>query len=90
MAYIRSVRGQRSRILGAPGWACHLSILKPHPPWIAPEPYHRMYHPDEVDPPVRAAAPADEAAAHPWLECELNSSPLLRPQQVVHRTPWAD
>jgi hypothetical protein len=43
MKYVRSVRGQRSRILGAPGWALHLSLLKPHPPWIAPAPYHTMY-----------------------------------------------
>jgi arylsulfatase A-like enzyme len=72
LRYVRSVRGHRSRILGAPGWALHLSLLKPHPPWIAPAPYNTMYHPDDVDPPVRAdGGPAAEAAAHPWLEMHL-------------------
>ena len=38
-------------------WFAHLSFLKPHPPLVAPAPYHALYHPDEVPPPVRAREP---------------------------------
>lgn len=37
-------------------WLCHLSYIKPHWPYIAPEPYASMYGPQDVLPPVRAQA----------------------------------
>jgi arylsulfatase A-like enzyme len=52
-------------------WCAHLSFLKPHPPLVAPAPWHALYHPDEVPPPVRAATPEAEASAHPWLATKL-------------------
>ena len=55
-------------IEGRSGWCVHLSLLRPHPPWIAPEPYNRLYPPGELPPFKRAADPADEAAQHPYLE----------------------
>ena len=32
-------------VAGRQPWALHLSLLRPHPPWLAPEPYNAMYHP---------------------------------------------
>jgi arylsulfatase A-like enzyme len=45
----------------------HLSLLRPHPPFVAPAPYNAMYDPAAVPGFKRAASPADEAAQHPWL-----------------------
>jgi arylsulfatase A-like enzyme len=56
-------------------WFAHLSYIKPHPPLVAPAPYHARYHPDEVPPPVRAPTLAEEAAAHPWLAAKLALPP---------------
>ena len=35
-------------------WHCHLSYIKPHWPYIVPEPYHDMYGVDDIQPLVRA------------------------------------
>jgi arylsulfatase A-like enzyme len=40
---------------GAP-WCIHLSLIKPHWPYIAPAPYHALYGPGDVPPPVRSEA----------------------------------
>ena len=37
-------------------WCLHLSYIKPHWPYIAPAPYHRLHSRDHVLPPVRADA----------------------------------
>jgi arylsulfatase A-like enzyme len=41
---------------GRDGWLCHLSFIKPHWPYIVPDPYHDMYGPDSWKPPVRSQA----------------------------------
>ncbi len=69
----------------AEGWFVHLSYLRPHPPYIAPEPYNAMYDPDSVPPFRRASSLAAEAAQHPWLAWQLaksHAAPLPE-----HRTP---
>ena len=53
-------------------WFVHLSYLSPHPPFIAPEPYHAEYDPADVPLPVRAATPAVEAKQHPYLDYYLH------------------
>ncbi len=35
-------------------WCCHLSYIKPHWPYIVPEPYHDMYGPQHFLRPVRS------------------------------------
>ncbi len=52
-------------------WFVHISYLAPHPPFVAPEPYHALYEPSDVPPPVRAASPEIEAKQHPWLAYHL-------------------
>lgn len=47
--YIRSRRGGR--------WALHLSLWRPHPPWVNPAPYHAMYPADDSAPSCRPPSP---------------------------------
>ena len=61
-------------------WCVHLSLLRPHPPWIAPEPYNRLYPPGRLAAPVKCATVADEARQHPWLAHQLER-PLFRAPQ---------
>lgn len=61
---------------GAEGpWCCHLSYIKPHWPYIVPEPYHDMFGPEHVLPPVRTQAEFDNA--HPVLKAFMES-PMSR------------
>ena len=48
---------------GEDPWLLHLSYFKPHWPYIAPEPYHSMYGPDQVLPANRSVE--ELANAHP-------------------------
>ena len=41
-------------------WFLHLGYYRPHPPFIAPEPYNSLYRPEDMPRPVRAASPAEE------------------------------
>lgn len=49
-------------------WSLHLSLLRPHPPWIAAEPWNTRYDPAAMP----ASINADGAAGivHPWLTRE--------------------
>jgi arylsulfatase A-like enzyme len=53
-------------------FVAHLSILRPHPPFIAPEPYNAMYDPRAVPGFARRATPDEEATQHPWLAHQLS------------------
>ncbi|MDN2566330.1 alkaline phosphatase family protein [Aquibium sp. A9E412] len=48
---------------GPAPWLCHLSYIKPHWPYIVPAPYHAMYGPADVLPPVRSNG--ERADPHP-------------------------
>ena len=52
-------------------WILHLSLLRPHPPWIASEPWNRLYDPEAMPPPMRCETAEAEAAQHPWLAYQL-------------------
>lgn len=56
-------------------WCAHVSYLRPHPPYLAPEPYHDLFDPADVPPPVRRATPDDEAALHPFVAAALFITP---------------
>lgn len=45
----------------------HLSLLRPHPPWVAPAPYNSMYPPGELDDFIRSDNREMEAEQHPFL-----------------------
>jgi arylsulfatase A-like enzyme len=46
-------------------WCAHISYIKPHWPYIVPEPYHNMYGVDQIPAPVRHQMELDEP--HPVL-----------------------
>ncbi len=48
-------------------WFLHLGFYRPHPPFIAPAPYHAMYDPADMPAPIRRDTWQDEAAQHPLL-----------------------
>ena len=52
-------------------WCMHLSYIKPHWPYIVPEPYCDMYGANQVLPPVRSQAEFDNA--HPILKAFMSS-----------------
>lgn len=54
------------------GFCIHLSLLRPHPPWIAPEPYNRLYAPDDLADLVRAPTIEAERRQHPYLDWTLH------------------
>ena len=45
------------------GWFVHVSFLRPHPPWVAPEPWHSGFAPADMPEPAPAAA-----FDHPYLD----------------------
>lgn len=53
------------------GWFAHLSFLKPHPPFVAAEPWYSLVPAATLPSPVRAATVEAEAALHPWLAAHL-------------------
>ncbi|GAH88768.1 unnamed protein product, partial [marine sediment metagenome] len=55
-------------------WFLHISYLKPHRPYLAPEPYNRLYHPDDVPDFKRASSPEEEANQHPFLAFQLEKN----------------
>lgn len=55
-------------------WFLHVSYLRPHPPFVVPEPYNRMYDPEDVPPPRGAPSLDEEARQHPWLAYRLTQS----------------
>ncbi|WP_170326464.1 sulfatase-like hydrolase/transferase [Ruegeria arenilitoris] len=52
-------------------WCCHLSFIKPHWPYIVPEPYASMYGPEHVLPVVRSEAERENA--HPVLRAFMDT-----------------
>jgi len=62
-----------SREMGDRPWFAHISFLRPHPPFIAPAPYNRMYDPDDMPEFVRAPSLEEESASHPFLAYSFES-----------------
>ncbi|WP_271274507.1 alkaline phosphatase family protein [Aliamphritea hakodatensis] len=55
-------------------WFIHLSWIKPHPPFVAPEPYNSMYDPADVDMPVRHGSIGQEMEQHPYVDFYLRNA----------------
>lgn len=47
-------------------WFAHVSLIRPHPPFVVPAPYNTMYGPEEGPGFARAASLEAEAALHPY------------------------
>ncbi|MCQ4160105.1 alkaline phosphatase family protein [Roseomonas sp. GC11] len=52
-------------------WFLHLGYWRPHPPFIAPEPYNTMYSPAQMPALHRRPTWQEEAAQHPLLDFYL-------------------
>lgn len=52
-------------------FVAHLSLLRPHPPFVAPEPWNAMYDPADVPGFSRKTTPDEEGKQHPWLADQL-------------------
>jgi arylsulfatase A-like enzyme len=57
----------------------HLSLLRPHPPFVAPEPYNQLYDPAAVRGFRRKTNAEEESAQHPWLAYQLNRKAFRAP-----------
>ncbi len=52
-------------------WFAHISFLRPHPPFIVPEPFNTMYDPEDGPDLVRHDTRKAEAAQHPFMAYRL-------------------
>ncbi len=55
-------------------WFLHISYLRPHPPYLAPEPYNEMYHPDDVPSCVSGSSVEEKEKKHPYLKFLLDKN----------------
>lgn len=65
LTYLRG-RGERP-------WFLHLGYWRPHPPFIAPEPYNRLFDAADMESPLRAESWEAEAEQHPLLRFYLEN-----------------
>lgn len=61
-------------------WILHLSLLRPHPPWIASAPWNSFYDPEHMPVPTRRVSAVEESAQHPWLAYQLRHPLYLAPE----------
>ncbi len=60
-------------------WFAHAAYIRPHPPFVAPTPYHAFVDPADVEPPVRRDTWEEEARQHPLLEGAIAIAALRGP-----------
>ena len=65
-------------------WLCHLSFIKPHWPYVVPEPYASMYGPDDVPKAIRTEA--ERKNAHPVFKAYMESKICKTVSQEKVRT----
>lgn len=62
----------QSKASASAPFVAHLSLLRPHPPFVAPAPYASMYDPMAVPGFNRQPTPDAEGRQHPWLAHQLS------------------
>lgn len=63
-------------------WFLHLSYIKPHWPYIAPEPYHAMYSTDQVLPAVKSNRERTEPHPIPGVLMDISDSQAFAKQET--------
>ncbi len=63
-------------------WITHLSLFRPHPPFVVSEPYNRMYDPASFADCQRLSCAQEEALQHPWLAYQLSREKFCAPANV--------
>lgn len=61
-------------------WFVHAAYIRPHPPFVAPEPYNTMYDPADVALPVRRSTWQEEGAQHPFMAGATSFAALRGPE----------
>ena len=76
------VAGEFVRWLGeqeaAAPWFAHVSFIRPHPPFVVPEPFNTLYGPEEGPAFSRGRSLDDEAAIHPFHAASLETVKLKK------------
>ena len=70
-------------------WFAHVSFLRPHPPWVAPEPFHAMYDAADVPANLARADAGAEGRQHPWLAWQLGRDAFRAPESERTRRQFA-
>lgn len=60
-------------------WVLHLSMIRPHPPFVAPEPYNAQHDPNNMWNSVGRSSADEEAQQHRWLAYQLASDQYRAP-----------
>ena len=56
------------------GWFAHVTYIRPHPPFVAPEPYNKMYDPASLPPPVVS----DDVMEHPFQRVAVETTDMAK------------
>lgn len=78
---------------GGDPWFAHVSYIRPHPPYRAPEGYHDLYDPDDGPPFKRLDDRAAELAMHPIhaAGAHITKAPVdEREMRQLRATYWAN
>lgn len=67
-------------------WFAHVSFIRPHPPFVVPEPYNTLYPAQAPEGFHRAADRQAEMALHPFLAFDM---PRQRQASFLHGAPGA-
>lgn len=62
--------------LGQRPWCAHLTYIRPHPPLVAPAPYHGLVDPASLPLPARLESVADEHSLHPIMAPAQAHAPI--------------
>jgi arylsulfatase A-like enzyme len=63
-------------------WVTHLSLLRPHPPFTAPAPYHQFCDPAQQAHPIRSDSVSEEGQQHPFLKYHIENTRWSSPESV--------
>ncbi|AXS39327.1 alkaline phosphatase family protein [Breoghania sp. L-A4] len=66
--FLRWLDEQHSELRAGKPWCAHISFLRPHPPFVVPEPFNTMYDPAEGPDFIRAETLEAERASHPLVD----------------------
>ena len=76
LSYLQGI-GARALSDGSHGrkpWFLHLGYYRPHPPFIASEPYNAMYRPEDMPKAIRASSAAEEAKQNALTAYYVNNT----------------
>ena len=59
-------------------WFALVTFLRPHPPFVAPAPYNRMYDPARLPLPIGLPTRQEEAAVHPFMKAALVAPSMVQ------------